>query len=142
MFTAAEIEYLGSQPLARLATVGSGGRPQVKPVGFLVDLDTNEIVIGGFAGSGMAGSKKFRDVEANGAVALVIDDLASVDPWTPRGIEIRGDAKALRDGGAEVGRRLGASFEFDPAWILVSPRRIVSWGLNGSSFEVTAREAV
>ena len=32
-FTEAEIEYLGGQPLGRLATVGADGRPQVKPVG-------------------------------------------------------------------------------------------------------------
>ncbi|MGH8917977.1 MAG: pyridoxamine 5'-phosphate oxidase family protein, partial [Actinomycetes bacterium] len=35
VFTAAEIEYLSHQPLARLATVAADGRPQVKPVGFL-----------------------------------------------------------------------------------------------------------
>ena len=63
-FTAAEIEFLRSQPLARLATVGADGRPQVKPVGFLLDTDTDELVIGGVAGSGMGASKKFRDVAA------------------------------------------------------------------------------
>ncbi|MGH3943463.1 MAG: hypothetical protein ACRDRY_05155 [Pseudonocardiaceae bacterium] len=30
-FTGAAIEYLCSQPLGRLATVGAGGRPQVDP---------------------------------------------------------------------------------------------------------------
>jgi pyridoxamine 5'-phosphate oxidase family protein len=141
-FTAAEIEYLRSQPLARLATVGADGRPQVKPVGFLLHPDTDELVIGGVAGSGMGTSKKFRDVAATGVAALVVDDLASVDPWTPRGVEVRGLAEARTEGGAEVGKRLGASFDFDPAWILVRPTRIVSWGINGSSFEVSARDVV
>lgn len=141
-FTAAEIEFLRSQPLARLATVGADGRPQVKPVGFLLDTDTDELVIGGYAGSGMATSKKFRDVMATGFVALVIDDIAQVDPWTPRGVEVRGQAEARTAGGAEVGKRLGATFDFDPAWILVRPTRIVSWGIDGSSYEVSARDAV
>lgn len=141
-FTAAEIEYLRGQPLARLATVGANGRPQVKPVGFLLDPDTDELVIGGVAGSGMGTSKKFRDVADTGVAALVVDDLAAVAPWTPRGVEVRGIAEARTEGGAEIGKRLGASFDFDPAWILVRPARIVSWGINGSSFEVTARDAV
>jgi len=141
-FTAAEIEYLRGQPLARLATVGANGRPQVKPVGFLLDPDTGELVVGGVAGSGMGSSKKFRDVAATGVAALVVDDLAAIAPWTPRGVEVRGLAEARTEGGAEIGKRLGASFDFDPAWILVRPARIVSWGIDGSSFEVTARDAV
>jgi pyridoxamine 5'-phosphate oxidase family protein len=141
-FTAAEIEFLRNQPLARLATVGADGRPQVKPVGFLLDTDADELVIGGYAGSGMATSKKFRDVAANGFVAMVVDDVAEVDPWTPRGVEVRGHAEARMEGGAEVGKRLGAPFDFDPAWILVRPTRIVSWGIDGSSYEVSARDAV
>ncbi|HXJ66443.1 MAG TPA: pyridoxamine 5'-phosphate oxidase family protein [Actinomycetota bacterium] len=32
VFTDAELEYLGSQPLARLATVGPDGQPHVSPV--------------------------------------------------------------------------------------------------------------
>ncbi|QYN36004.1 PPOX class F420-dependent oxidoreductase [Pseudonocardia sp. DSM 110487] len=142
IFTTAEIEYLRSQPLARLATVGADGRPQVKPVGIFLDPDTDELVVGGVVGSGMGTSKKFRDVAATGVAALVVDDLASVDPWTPRGVEVRGLAEARLAGGAEVGRRLGAPFDFDPEWILVRPTRIVSWGIDGSSFQMSARDAV
>jgi pyridoxamine 5'-phosphate oxidase family protein len=142
MFTAAEIEYLRGQPLARLATVGADGRPQVKPVGFLVDPDTDELVIGGYAGSGMATSKKFRDVVATAFVSLVVDDIATTDPWIPRGVEVRCRAEARIAGGEEVGKRLGAPFDFDPAWILVRPTRILSWGVDGSSYEVSARDAV
>jgi pyridoxamine 5'-phosphate oxidase family protein len=141
-FTTAEIEYLRGQPLGRLATVGPDGRPQVKPVGFLLDPETDELVVGGYAGSGMATSKKFRDIAASGVAALVVDDVAAVDPWTPRGVEVRGVAEARTAGGAEIGKRLGASFDFDPAFILVRPTRIVSWGIDGSSYEVSARDAV
>jgi pyridoxamine 5'-phosphate oxidase family protein len=55
---------------------------------------------------------------------------------------VRGAAEARTAGGAEIGKRLGASFDFDPAFILVRPTRIVSWGIDGSSYEVSARDAV
>jgi pyridoxamine 5'-phosphate oxidase family protein len=137
-FTDAEVEYLNSQPLGRLATVGPDRRPQVKPVGIFYDPQTQTVVIGGHD---MAPSKKFRDAQRQPEVAIVVDDLAAVDPWTPRGIEIRGLAEAHTDGGAEIGRRLGAGFPFSPAWIRIRPRRILSWGIDGGSFELSARNA-
>jgi hypothetical protein len=42
-------------------------------------------------------------VRRNGRAAIVIDDLASLDPWQPRGIEIRGRAE---DGHTGVTRNL------------------------------------
>jgi pyridoxamine 5'-phosphate oxidase family protein len=138
-FTIAELEYLRTQPLGRIATVGPDGRPHVTPVGVFYDSATGTIVIGGAAD--MAGSKKFRDVQRRPDVALVVDDLAAVDPWTPRGIEIRGHAEAHLDGGEEVGRRLGADFPFDAAWISIRPRRILAWGIDTGSFELSARDA-
>jgi len=136
-FTDAEIQYLHGQPLGRLATVGRDGRPHVMPLGFFYDPETEAIVIGGLD---MAASKKFRDAQRQPDVALVVDDLAAVDPWTPRGIEIRGRAETHNDGGEEVGRRLGAGFPFDPAWIRMRPRRILAWGIDGGSFELVGRD--
>jgi pyridoxamine 5'-phosphate oxidase family protein len=69
-------------------------------------------VIGG--AHDLGATKKFRDARRHPEVALVVDDLAAVDPWTPRGIEIRGRAETHGDGGQEVGRRLGAGFPFSP----------------------------
>jgi pyridoxamine 5'-phosphate oxidase family protein len=40
----------------------------------------------------MGATRKFRNVQANGQVALVIDDPVSRDPWTVRGLQIRGVA--------------------------------------------------
>jgi pyridoxamine 5'-phosphate oxidase family protein len=74
-------------------------------------------------------------------VALVVDDLASVNPWTPRGIEIRGHAEAHAEGGSEIGARLGAPFPFDAAWILIRPRRVLTWGIEGDSYAMSARDA-
>jgi pyridoxamine 5'-phosphate oxidase family protein len=138
MFSDAEIEYLSSQPLGRLATVDAAGRPHVVPVGFFLDRDANAIVIGG--AMDMAASKKFRDAARRPDVALVVDDLASVDPWTPRGVEIRGRAETHTSGGEEVGRRLGAPFRFHPSYIRIRPRRVLAWGIEPEPASVTARD--
>ncbi|MFI6295362.1 PPOX class F420-dependent oxidoreductase [Nonomuraea sp. NPDC050790] len=136
-FTPAEIEYLTGQPLGRLATVGADGRPSARPVGVIYDPGSGGLIVGGVVGSGMAGSKKFRDARRNPDVSFVVDDLASVDPWTPRGIEIRGVAETFDEGGARVGERLAAPFPFEEAWMLIRPRRILAWGIEG---EFAARE--
>jgi pyridoxamine 5'-phosphate oxidase family protein len=120
-FTVAEVAYLRSQRLARLATVGPDGQPHVTPVGFRYNADEDTIDIGGH---GFAGRKKFRDVQRNPRVAIVVDDLASVSPWVVRGIEIRGEAEILLTGGQDLGSG------FDPAMFRIRPRRIVSWGIE------------
>lgn len=137
VFTEAEVEYLNSQPLGRIATVGRDGKPHVTPVGVFYEREAEALVIGGI---NMATSKKFRDAQRQPDVAIVVDDLATVDPWTPRGIEIRGHAETRTDGGEEVGERLGAGFAFSPAWIRIHPQRILSWGIDSDSFELIARD--
>lgn len=139
-FTEAEVEYLSSQPLGRLATVDPDGRPHVTPVGVFYDPETQTIVIGGHAGSNMAASKKFRDAQSSPDVSFVVDDLASVDPWTPRSIEIRGRAEPHTEGGEEVGGRIVANMPFDPAWIRIRPRRILAVGVEGGPFDLNARD--
>ena len=75
--TADDLAYLHSQPLGRLATVDPSGAPQNNPVGFVVDEVTGQVLIGGMA---MGQSRKFRNVQRNPNVALVVDDLASASP--------------------------------------------------------------
>jgi pyridoxamine 5'-phosphate oxidase family protein len=77
-FTDSERAYLRSQRLRRLATVGPDGQPHVVPVSFRHNPQTDTIDIGGH---GFAGRKKCRDVQRNPHVALVVDDIASVNPW-------------------------------------------------------------
>jgi pyridoxamine 5'-phosphate oxidase family protein len=137
-FSDAEAQYLDSQPFGRLATVGADGRPHVTPVGFFYDRESSTIVIG--SSGDMAKSKKFRDAQHHPDVAFVIDDLASTDPWTPRGMEIRGRAEALTEGGEQAGERLGAGFAFNSAWIRIHPQRVISWGIDGDSFTRSARD--
>lgn len=118
--TEAEIAYLSSQPLGRLATVSPDGTPQVNPVGFRYDAELNAIDIGGH---NLAASKKFRNVLAGSRAALVVDDLVSRQPWQVRGIEIRGDAEAL---GGQEPERPG----YSPEVIRIHPRRVISWGVE------------
>jgi pyridoxamine 5'-phosphate oxidase family protein len=125
IFTDAEVAYLADQPLGRIATVGADGTPHVVPVGFLLSPDQGVIDIGGLA---LTGSKKWRDLTANPRVALVVDDLESVDPWTPRGVEIRGRANLHEAGGRNLGPRFGQ------AWIRIHPERIIAWGIDGDPF--------
>ena len=89
--TPQELDYLRSQRLGRLATVDGRGAPQNNPVGFFIDEVTGQVLIGGF---NLAQSRKFRNLGANPNVAFVVDDLASVDPWTPRGVEMRGRGRS------------------------------------------------
>jgi len=144
VFTEAEIAYLKIGPLrgqlGRLATVGPDGRPHITPLGVTYDPGTRTIVLGGYAGTNMAASKKFRDARRHPDVALVVDDLAAIEPWTPRGIEIRGRAETFTEGGEEVGRRLDPVMPWDPAWIRIHPRRILSWGIEPGSSELVARD--
>lgn len=93
-FTRAELDYLATQRLGRLATLAADGTLQNNPVTFFVDAEAGTIDIGGRR---MAGTRKFRNVKEHPQVAFVIDDLASLDPWTPRCLEIRGRAEALDD---------------------------------------------
>jgi pyridoxamine 5'-phosphate oxidase family protein len=131
-FSEKEIEYMRGQRLGRIATVGIDGSPHVVPVGFILDADGQSVEVGGHA---MSGSKKWRDLQANPRVALVIDDLASVDPWTPRGIEIRGVAELHTEGGEKFGRG------WDSAWMRIVPSRIISWGIEGAVFSPEGRRA-
>ncbi len=118
--TDAERAYLQSQPLGRLATVDADGAPQNNPIGVFLDEESGEIIIGGGA---MGASRKFRNVLANPRVALVIDDLVSRDPWTVRGLEIRGTAVALSDVDPPVPFMSREIIRITPTWI-------ASWGLD------------
>ena len=119
MFSDAEIEYLGSQRLGRLATVGHDGMPHVVPVAFRYNPEADAIDIGGHD---FATRKKFRDVQGTGVAALVVDDV--LPPWQPRAVEVRGAAITLDSGGKAIMEG------FDDPIIRILPRRIVSWGLE------------
>ena len=92
MFTNDELAYMRSQRLGRIATVGPDGQPDNAAVGFQVG-DDGMITVGGMD---IAGSRKGRNVwHGSDKVALIVDDLATVDPWRPRGIRIYGRAELI-----------------------------------------------
>jgi pyridoxamine 5'-phosphate oxidase family protein len=110
-FTDEELEYLRSQRLARIATASAAGQPDVSPVGFGVDGDA--LVSGGLD---ITKTVRYRNLQENPRATMVIDDLASVDPWTPRGVKVRGPASIESH---EDGLR-----------IRIEPDVIWSWGIN------------
>jgi pyridoxamine 5'-phosphate oxidase family protein len=131
-FTPAEMKYLQSQRLGRIATVGSDGRPHVVPVGFRYNPEFDTVDIGGHD---FAKRKKFRDVQRNPHVAFVVDDVASVNPWRVRGIEIRGEAEILETGGQSV------IPGFDAEMFRIRPRRVITWGLESDTFSTDSHSA-
>jgi pyridoxamine 5'-phosphate oxidase family protein len=119
--TSAQIEYLSSQLLGRLATAGADQRPHVVPTSFRYNPDLGTIDVGGHH---VATTKKYRDVQQNGWAAIVVDDLVSTDPWTPRMLEIRGRAEAIPTGGATLGPGFGAAF------IRIHPAKLNTFGIG------------
>lgn len=113
-FSDDELDYLRSQRIARIATVGIDGQPDAVPVGF--EYDGTHFYIGGID---PVKTRKFRNVRAgNTKVAVIVDDLPSVDPWTPRYLRIYGDAELVeRDG------RFGSA-----TYLRITPT--VSWSFN------------
>jgi pyridoxamine 5'-phosphate oxidase family protein len=133
VFTDAELEYLDEQGLGHIATVGADGMPHVIPVAVFYDPQTQTLVIGANAQlADMSATKKFRDAQSRPKVAVVVDGRG------PHFVEVRGDAETFTEGGEEIGKRLGAPFQFSPAWIRVRPRRIVTMGIEGH-FQRSAR---
>lgn len=127
------MDYLNSQRIARIATaaaptsseeVGSV-QPDVVPVGY--DFDGDYFYVGGM---NLLKSTKYKNVLQNNMVAIVIDDLKSVDPWDPRGMKIYGTADiVIRQGGYMD--RTGLS---NPQYIRISPKKKWSWGIDEPIF--------
>jgi pyridoxamine 5'-phosphate oxidase family protein len=136
VFTEAEVAYMQHQRLGRLATVGSDGMPHVVPIGFYFDLESDTIQIGGLEDTSM--TKKWSDLTVNPQAALVVDDIISFDPAMPRGIEIRGRAQLLTEGGENLGEKVWG-FRFASPWIRLAPERLVSWGIDTTGFKRRSR---
>ncbi|SCX07925.1 PPOX class F420-dependent oxidoreductase [Mycolicibacterium fluoranthenivorans] len=127
-FTPYEIAFLDNAELGRLATIGPDGTPQNSPVGFTYNAELGTIDIAGYR---MSSSRKFRNLARNDKVAFVVDDITSREPWRVRCLEIRGTAEQ-----ATVPARTGpAGDPLDSAIIRVTPRRIISFGIDDQDTE-------
>jgi len=89
-------------------------------VGFRYNPEADAIEIYGW---NMGASRKFRNIQADPRVAFVVDDVASVDPWRVRGIEIRGEAQALTE--QDTYQHPGSN-----EVIHIHPQRTFAWGLD------------
>ena len=122
-FSHEEIEFLRTQPLARLATVGPDGQPDVVPVAFELDAPDGSCVWIGGSGESVLHTRKVRNVIAGAAaVALVVDEMVSFDPFIARGIRVYGTA----DPPVERVGLVGPGF-----YIRITPRQSWSWNLDG-----------
>ncbi|MFN2612409.1 MAG: hypothetical protein ABR536_03445 [Solirubrobacterales bacterium] len=112
-FSEAELDYLRSgagEERAHLA-LGDSERTHVMPVSFRYNAAEDAIEIGAPAALHIGvhlSAEEPTDAE------LVIGDLASIEPWRPRGIEVQGTIETLRG----------------PPGIRIVPRRVRSWGLE------------
>ena len=109
-FTEDESAFLSLNGMARVATVSPDLQPHVVPV--VYEFDGTSFY---FSGWNLEKSLKFRNIVQNSRVAMVFDDLASVNPWHPRGIEIRGRAEVAYASGKP--------------YVKVVPSTKTSWGL-------------
>jgi len=110
-FTEDELIFLTQSRLARVATASREGQPHVVPV--VYEFDGTAFY---FTGWNLEKSLKFKNLVENKMVALVVDDLVTVSPWRPRGLEVRGVAEL----GSEGGR----------AYVKVTPSVKRSWGFR------------
>jgi len=119
-FTDQELDYLRSQPVARLATCAADGQPDVVPV--TAEFDGEFFWVGG-PGDDFLSTRKVRNVvRGSREVALVIDDFVSFDPFVVRGIRIYGRA----DDPVERVGMVGPGH-----YLRITPTVSWSWNLDG-----------
>jgi len=119
-FTAEESEYLLAHGLARLASVGADGQPDVVPVA--CEFDGSSFWVGG-PGESFLATRKIRNIAAGAnAVAFVIDDIVSMEPFVARGIRVYGRAELPIERVGMIG----------PGWYLrITPTLSWSWNMAG-----------
>ena len=130
IFSQKETEYLTFQRLARIATASSSRegiiQPDVVPVGF--DFDGEYFYV---SGMNLLKSTKYKNVQKNPQVALVVDDLKSVNPWEPRGIRIYGIADVVTRQDVYMQQTDHQSITY----IRIKPLKKWSWGIDATVFQ-------
>lgn len=115
VFSQAELEYIRSQPLARIGTASPAAKPDVAAVGY--DFDGEFFYVSGRRNEQ---TRKYWNAKRNPVASLVIDDLASTRPWRPRGIKIEGTVDFVT--------RTGYAGEKE--YLRIKPTQKRSWGLE------------
>ncbi|HEY1703373.1 MAG TPA: PPOX class F420-dependent oxidoreductase [Trebonia sp.] len=118
--TDAEPRFLARHARGHLATIGPGGTPQVKPLGFSYNASLGTIDITGW---NMADGAKYRNVRSDPRVAFVVDEVTVPTMEGAHFLEIRGDAETA------VG-----TYDLDghlaPEIIRLRPRRVVGFNVD------------
>jgi pyridoxamine 5'-phosphate oxidase family protein len=96
-------------------------QPDVVPAGF--DFDGDHLYVDGI---NILKSAKYKNILKNRNVAIVVDDLKTVDPWDPRGIRIYGTADAVTRQGRYMDHTLHSTFHY----IRIRPKKKWSWGID------------
>jgi pyridoxamine 5'-phosphate oxidase family protein len=121
LFSDAEVNYLKTQRLARVASASAKGVPEVSPVGF--EFDGKYFWVGSHSQEIFSNTRRYKNITGgNSNVSLVVDDLESVDPWKPRAIKVSGTAEVMDHKGM-----FGSG-----KYIRITPRVTASWGLEPS----------
>lgn len=120
VFSEPEIEYMKTQRLCRFATVSAGGQPDVVPIAF--EFDGKYFFVGSHSQDIFHKTRKYKNVrDGRALVALVVDDLESVDPWRPRAIRVYGTAEVVDHKGM-----------FGPGnYLRITPKVSWSFGIKG-----------
>ena len=125
-----EVQFIRSQGIARLATLGEGGQPDVVPVA--IEFDGVHFWVGG-PGESFLSTRKVCNVRAGrGKVALVIDDLPSLDPFIARGIRVYG----LADGPLQRVGMVGPGL-----YLRITPQVSWTWNMAGEPVGATWYES-
>ena len=121
MFSKAEQDYLKTQRLARVASASKKGTPEVSPVAF--EFDGRYFWIGSHSQYIFFKTRRYKNITSGGGrVALVVDDLESVNPWRPRGVKVSGTAEVMdHDGMFGQGK-----------YLRITPLVTASWGIEPS----------
>jgi len=130
ILTDAERRFLARQPRGHLATIGPDGTPQVKPLSFTWNAALGTIDIAGY---NMGGSAKYRNIQSNSRVALVVDEMTEESMEGAHFLEIRGTAEAV-SGPSPTSGHLAAEI------IRIHPRRVIAYNVDARQPGLQARD--
>jgi len=126
-FTVAELRYLRSIGMGRLATISVEGELQNIPVAFLVDEASEVVEI-----QGRGSALSHVTAEPNGIATLVVDDLIMDECIAVRCLEVRGMVQA------------SPAIPSDPLakerTVRIQPSRIISWGIDAPYDQELSRD--
>ena len=96
--------------LGRIALVSNEQEPHIVPVTY--EFDGSCFYLSGW---NVKYGPRFTDMQSEGRVSLLIDDLTTGTLWVPRGIEVTGRAEKLEKG--------------ELTYLRITPVAKTSWGL-------------